>query len=45
MPAFREAALTHPALAEPEIEAIVAFIRQWETKKPEPVSAAQGETK
>jgi cytochrome c oxidase cbb3-type subunit 3 len=45
MPAFREAALTHPALTEPEIEAIVAFIRQWESKKPEPANAGQGETK
>jgi hypothetical protein len=32
MPAFREAALTHPALTEHEIEALVAFIRRWETK-------------
>jgi cytochrome c oxidase cbb3-type subunit 3 len=43
MPAFREAAPTHPALAEDEIEAIVAFIRQWETSKPEPATSGQGE--
>jgi cbb3-type cytochrome c oxidase subunit III len=33
MPAFREAALTHPVLSDRELEAIVAFIRQWETTK------------
>jgi mono/diheme cytochrome c family protein len=44
MPSFREAALTHPALAESEMEAIVAFIRQWETKKPEPGVAAKEKT-
>jgi mono/diheme cytochrome c family protein len=33
MPAFREASPTHPALSNAEIEAIVAFIRQWEIKK------------
>jgi cbb3-type cytochrome c oxidase subunit III len=45
MPAFREAAVTHPALAEAQIEDIVAFIRQWESKKPEPAPAGQGESK
>jgi cytochrome c oxidase cbb3-type subunit 3 len=45
MPAFREPALTHPALAEGQIEAIVAFIRQWESKKPGPARAGQGESK
>jgi hypothetical protein len=44
MPAFREAALTHPALAEADIEAIMAFIRQWESQQPEPASAGRGET-
>jgi cytochrome c oxidase cbb3-type subunit 3 len=43
MPAFREATPAHPALAEADIEAIVAFIRQWETSKPEPATAGQGE--
>jgi cytochrome c oxidase cbb3-type subunit 3 len=33
MPAFREASPTHPTLAEQEIEAIAAFIRQWEIKR------------
>jgi mono/diheme cytochrome c family protein len=42
MPAFREATPAHPALAEADIEAIVAFIRQWETSKPEPAAAGQG---
>jgi hypothetical protein len=45
MPAFREAAVTHPALAEGQIEDIVAFIRQWESKKPAPATAGQGESK
>jgi mono/diheme cytochrome c family protein len=45
MPAFREAALTHPALTEPEIEAIAAFIRQWEAKGSEPSLAGPGEIK
>jgi cytochrome c oxidase cbb3-type subunit 3 len=44
MPAFREAAVTHPALAEADIETIVAFIRQWESQKPEPAAAGQGDT-
>jgi cytochrome c oxidase cbb3-type subunit 3 len=42
MPSFREAALTHPVVAEAEIEAIVAFIRRWETKQPGPSSRGQG---
>lgn len=31
MPAFREASPVHPALADADIESIVAFIRQWQT--------------
>jgi mono/diheme cytochrome c family protein len=32
MPSFRHGSPTNPALAETELEAIVAFIRTWETK-------------
>jgi cytochrome c oxidase cbb3-type subunit 3 len=45
MPAFREAAVTHPALAEGQIEDIVAYIRQWESNKPAPAATGQGESK
>lgn len=45
MPAFREAALTHPALTDQEIAAIVAFIRQWEPKRTESVPSGRGETR
>jgi mono/diheme cytochrome c family protein len=44
MPAFREAAVTHPALAEHDIEAIVAFIRRWETPAAAPGPTERGDT-